>query len=158
MTGPILVVDDEPLVRKMLARAVERTGAEVVTAADGEEGLTKFQELDSAVVFTEKFIRWRMSLFAGPQSSVRSPVDGGTNGPSVLFLTCPTMYNSWNCVRFRFQRGAFTAADGLDKLTVMLLFSCCCRCLASVMTSMMLLNAAFGRTPLTGAFRFWPRC
>ena len=53
MTGPILVVDDEPLVRKMLARAVERTGAEVVTAADGEEGLTKFQELDSAVVFTD---------------------------------------------------------------------------------------------------------
>ena len=53
MTGPILVVDDEPLVRKMLARAVERTGAEVVTAADGEEGLTKFQELDSAVVLTD---------------------------------------------------------------------------------------------------------
>jgi len=53
MTAPVLVVDDEPLVRKMLARAVERTGVDVVMAADGAEGLTKFQELGGAAVFTD---------------------------------------------------------------------------------------------------------
>jgi DNA-binding NtrC family response regulator len=53
MTAPVLVVDDEPMVRKLLARALERTGAEVVTAADGQEAMEKFRELGNPVIFTD---------------------------------------------------------------------------------------------------------
>jgi CheY-like chemotaxis protein len=50
LTGPVMVVDDEPMVRKSLANAIERIGARVVTAGDGEEALRKFRELHSPLV------------------------------------------------------------------------------------------------------------
>jgi DNA-binding NtrC family response regulator len=53
MPAPVLVVDDEPMVRKLLARALERNGADVVTAADGEEALAKFRERPPAAIFTD---------------------------------------------------------------------------------------------------------
>jgi CheY-like chemotaxis protein len=45
MIAPVMVVDDEAMVRKSLAQAIERSGAEVITAADGEEALAKFREI-----------------------------------------------------------------------------------------------------------------
>ena len=39
---PILVVDDEPMVREVLSRYLAMEGFEVVTAADGEEALDRF--------------------------------------------------------------------------------------------------------------------
>ena len=53
LTGPVMVVDDEPMVRKSLANAIERIGARVVTAADGEEALRKFRELHNPLIFTD---------------------------------------------------------------------------------------------------------
>jgi len=53
MTTPVLVVDDEPMVRKSLAVALERAGASVVTAADGQEALAKFREHKSSVIFSD---------------------------------------------------------------------------------------------------------
>jgi two-component system response regulator FlrC len=53
MTTPVLVVDDEPMVRKSLALALERAGASVITAADGQEALARFREQKSAVVFSD---------------------------------------------------------------------------------------------------------
>jgi two-component system response regulator FlrC len=53
MTTPVLVVDDEPMVRKSLALALERAGASVITAADGQEALARFREHRSAVVFSD---------------------------------------------------------------------------------------------------------
>jgi len=53
LTGPVMVVDDEPMVRKSLANAIERIGARVVTAGDGEEALRKFRELHSPLIFTD---------------------------------------------------------------------------------------------------------
>jgi two-component system, response regulator FlrC len=53
MPVQVMVVDDEPLVRKSLAFALQRSGAEVVTAADGQEALAKFRELRSPVVFAD---------------------------------------------------------------------------------------------------------
>jgi two-component system response regulator FlrC len=53
MTAPILVVDDEPLVLKALARALARSGAPVVTAAGGQEALEKFRRLGQAVIFAD---------------------------------------------------------------------------------------------------------
>jgi DNA-binding NtrC family response regulator len=53
MTTPVLVVDDEPMVRKSLALALERAGANVITAADGQEALARFREQKSAVIFSD---------------------------------------------------------------------------------------------------------
>jgi two-component system response regulator FlrC len=53
MPVPILVVDDEPVVRRLLARALERKGADVVTAADGPEALAKLKELGNAAVLAD---------------------------------------------------------------------------------------------------------
>jgi two-component system response regulator FlrC len=50
---PVLVVDDEPMVRKSLALALERVGASVITAADGQEALARFREHKSAIVFSD---------------------------------------------------------------------------------------------------------
>ena len=52
-SAPILVVDDEPLIRSSLARAVSRTGMDVVTAADGLEALERFQEQGTAAIFAD---------------------------------------------------------------------------------------------------------
>jgi two-component system response regulator FlrC len=48
-----MVVGDEPMRRKSLARAIQRSGVDVVTAADGEEALAKFREIRSPVIFTD---------------------------------------------------------------------------------------------------------
>ena len=45
--GLVLVVDDEPIVRKMATNSLERYGYTVVTADDGREGLERFRELHS---------------------------------------------------------------------------------------------------------------
>ena len=41
----ILIVDDEPLVRKSLGRAFKAKGHEVIEAVDGVEGLQRWNEL-----------------------------------------------------------------------------------------------------------------
>jgi CheY-like chemotaxis protein len=43
----VLVVDDEPIVRKMATHSLERYGYTVVTAEDGREGVERFRELHS---------------------------------------------------------------------------------------------------------------
>jgi YesN/AraC family two-component response regulator len=49
----ILLVEDEQLVRETLSRAMESKGHMVVTAANGEEGLTKFSEGPFDLVVTD---------------------------------------------------------------------------------------------------------
>ena len=49
----ILVIDDEEMVRDLIATALERAGHEVVTAVDGEEGLVRFRERRPEVVVTD---------------------------------------------------------------------------------------------------------
>lgn len=49
----ILIVDDEPLVRKSLSRAFRSKGHEVFEAADGNEGLTLWLECWPEVVFLD---------------------------------------------------------------------------------------------------------
>src|SRR5262245_63277306 len=53
LSGPVMVVDDEPMVRKSLASAIERIGAEVVNAADGEGALRKLRDLNQPLIFTD---------------------------------------------------------------------------------------------------------
>jgi CheY-like chemotaxis protein len=47
--GRVLVVDDEPAIRALVARIVERSGHEVDTASDGEEAIALLNEHDYAV-------------------------------------------------------------------------------------------------------------
>jgi len=49
----ILIVDDEPLVRKSLGRAFRAKGHEVIEAVDGQEGLTRWLETNPDVVFVD---------------------------------------------------------------------------------------------------------
>jgi DNA-binding NtrC family response regulator len=53
MIAPVMVVDDEAMVRKSLAQAIERSGAEVITASDREEALAKFREMRNPLVFAD---------------------------------------------------------------------------------------------------------
>ena len=41
--GRILLVEDEPVLLRVMAKALRAAGYDVDTAADGEEGLTKFK-------------------------------------------------------------------------------------------------------------------
>jgi CheY-like chemotaxis protein len=41
-TGTVLVIDDDPAVRRMTERALETLGLEVLTATDGQEGVDMF--------------------------------------------------------------------------------------------------------------------
>jgi CheY-like chemotaxis protein len=43
--GTVLVVDDEPVVRKIAANSLQRYGYTVMTAENGREGLERFREL-----------------------------------------------------------------------------------------------------------------
>lgn len=49
----ILVVDDSPLLRRMIAQVLQREGYRVETAADGEEALRKIQELAPDIVLLD---------------------------------------------------------------------------------------------------------
>ena len=49
----ILVIDDDYLVRYTLARILQSQGYEVVTAADGESGMTLFRSAAPDLVITD---------------------------------------------------------------------------------------------------------
>lgn len=48
-TGTILLVDDDASVREVAQRMLERSGYRVIAAADGDEGLRRFAELEADV-------------------------------------------------------------------------------------------------------------
>ena len=50
---PILVVDDEPMVREVLSRYLAMEGFEVLAAADGEEALAHLADSDPALVLLD---------------------------------------------------------------------------------------------------------
>ena len=53
MNEKILVIDDEPDIRDMLAAILRSEGYEVVTAVDGEEGIARFREADPDLIVTD---------------------------------------------------------------------------------------------------------
>lgn len=66
----ILIVDDEPLVRKSLGRAFRAKGHEVIEAVDGTEGLARWLELRSED--------------GGPDLVLLDVLMPGLSGPEVL--------------------------------------------------------------------------
>lgn len=57
----ILIIDDDPIVRTALKRALERQGYDVTVASDGEEGLTQAQMIRPALIICD----WMMSPVNG---------------------------------------------------------------------------------------------
>ncbi len=53
MANRVLVVDDDPGIRSMLRRLLTAQGLEVLTAPDGESGLSVFRESDPGVVLLD---------------------------------------------------------------------------------------------------------
>lgn len=72
----ILIVDDEPLVRKSLGRAFKTRGHEVVEAIDGNEGLSRWLDSQPDIVFLD----------------VLMP---GLSGPEVLKEILPRLGSKW---------------------------------------------------------------
>lgn len=59
----VLLIDDEPLVRRSLNRALASRGHEVFEAADGQEGLKLWREIKPELVFLDVL----MPGLSGPQ-------------------------------------------------------------------------------------------
>lgn len=53
MRGKILVVDDDPVIRRMLTLVLRKEGYDVTTAMDGEEALTQIRGLEPPLVFMD---------------------------------------------------------------------------------------------------------
>lgn len=52
----ILVIDDEPSVRRTLTRILERAGHEVIEARNGREGLRRFSDRQPHLVITDVYM------------------------------------------------------------------------------------------------------
>jgi two-component system, response regulator PdtaR len=84
----ILIVDDEPLVRKSLGRACRSKGHEVIEAIDGAEGLTKWLAEKPDLVFLDVL----MPGLSGPEllmeiSRKLDPQAGGKRSGRVILMS-----------------------------------------------------------------------
>jgi DNA-binding NtrC family response regulator len=52
-TARILVIDDEPVIRELLLKMLEREGYETITASDGKDGLRIFRENPTDIIITD---------------------------------------------------------------------------------------------------------
>ena len=60
--APVLVVDDEPMVREVLAQYLVADGYEVVESADGEDAIAKITELSPRIVLLDLMLPKRNGL------------------------------------------------------------------------------------------------
>lgn len=80
-----LVIDDEPLVRRSLARALRARGHESVEAIDGHEGLKLWQEIRPEAVFVDVL----MPGLSGPDVVRRALAEGisGDSRPKIALIS-----------------------------------------------------------------------
>jgi len=79
----ILIADDDPGTRMIVAAAVERLGHEATVAADGAEAWRRFQESTPDVVITD----WDMPGMHGTELTRRIRAEGGASYAYVIVLT-----------------------------------------------------------------------
>lgn len=96
----ILIVDDEPLVRRSLGRACELRGHEVILASDGNEGLAKWLETSPEVVFLDVL----MPGMSGPE--VLKEVGTRMGAGSKAYVVLMSAYSGEHNVETAQQLGA----------------------------------------------------
>ena len=81
----ILIADDEPIGRRVLAKRLEGWGHEVLIAEDGEQAFRMFQEHETRMVITD----WMMPLLDGPGlcSRIRETEKDSENLCFIILLT-----------------------------------------------------------------------
>ena len=89
----ILVVDDEPLVRRSLARALKSRGHEVLEAEDGHQGLAMWLEQKPDLVFLDVL----MPKMTGPQ--VLSEIGAQRTGKVILISAFSGEHNMETAVQ-----------------------------------------------------------
>src|ERR1043166_2881455 len=80
--GRVLVVDDEPAIRALVAKIVERAGFNVDVAADGEEAVRKMEHADYSVIVLDLM----MPAMSGYEFVEYLQQRGGKR-PSVIVIT-----------------------------------------------------------------------
>lgn len=83
----ILVIDDEPLVRRSLKRVLSISGDDVEEAIDGEDGLKKWVEGEPEIVFLDIL----MPGLSGPQ--VLKKMEGEKKCPVILMSAYSADHN-----------------------------------------------------------------
>lgn len=78
-----LVIDDEPLVRRSLARAVKARGHECIEAADGEEGLRLWESESPKGVFVDVL----MPGLSGPEVVRRAREMAGLQSTFIALIS-----------------------------------------------------------------------
>jgi DNA-binding response OmpR family regulator len=94
VTGKILIVDDEPSLRKTLARILQQAGFEVTTAENGEQGLSFLKTTN----FDLAYIDIRMPGMAG-MDMLKLVHASHPNMPVVLFTAQPDLSSAVEALR-----------------------------------------------------------
>lgn len=79
----ILVVEDDPLSRQIVAASLRRAGYEVVHAEDGQAAWELFQRETYSLVITD----WQMPELDGPELVQKIRADGGKSYTYIIMLT-----------------------------------------------------------------------
>ena len=65
-SGLVMIVDDEPMLRRMLRRTLERYGLDVVEASDGQQAIDLMQRLHSEL--SAVLLDWNMPILSGEET------------------------------------------------------------------------------------------
>lgn len=98
----ILIVDDEPLVRKSLGRAFRSRGHEVVEAADGTEGHSRWIETNPQLVLLDVL----MPGMSGPELLKEMLERARTTGETIGRVILMSAYSGEHNVTTAQQMGA----------------------------------------------------
>ncbi|MGH7361608.1 MAG: response regulator [Candidatus Methylomirabilales bacterium] len=114
----ILVVDDQPLIRTMLSDLLTEAGYQVVTAADGEEGLALLKREAPALVILDKV----MPRMGGTRFILESREAGLSRAPALIVyssaFTGPPREHADETFGVRLHVSKTTKGDVLLKLVV----------------------------------------
>jgi len=112
----VLIVEDEPSVLKLLSRASEEAGHEVVTASNGKDGITKFAGGKFDVVVTDiimsggdgiGFIEEMLEL--SPDTKILA-ISGGGSVVEFDYLGTAAKYGAVTTLSKPFELDAFYSA------------------------------------------------
>ena len=84
--GTVVIIDDEPYIRQVISRKLERAGYEVHTARDGAEGLELISTVKPCLLITA----FKMPICNGLEVCASCREDPQTAGLPIIVLTGST--------------------------------------------------------------------